>query len=519
MKLFYHSFIGVFIILIVIPVCGQSNANYIGNIETNNKVKTAFKNIADKNIRYTSPLDSIAPDQTYMRNITSLELSKEMIPGWNVGNSLEAIGGETAWGNPKISQQLIDSIKAAGFNSVRIPVAWSNFSDTATFNIKESWLDRVEEVVNYVLNKGMYAIIKEHWDNGWIVPTYAKQDSVTKQLAAMWKQIAIRFRDYDDHLLFAGTNEVMYPGDYGTPKKEYYTVQNSYNQTFVNTVRSTGGRNYYRHLLVQGFNTNINYTYSYFVIPSDVVDKRLIVEVHYYDPWEFTIREDNIITQWGKYATDSKKTVTYANESYADAQFNKMKTKYVDKGYGVVVGEYGAISRLNLGSDAFNNEYAGYRSYYVNYITASIIKHGLVPMYWDNGGTGNYAFGIFNRLTGVTEYQDILKAINDAVDTTEVMTSMINENHKPEMFTLMQNYPNPFNPVTTISYSLQKSGSVTMKIYDIMGREILTVLENEIKTEGTHKEVINASFLSSGVYIYKLVADDFSQTKKMVFLK
>jgi endoglucanase len=107
--------------------------------------------------------------------------------------------------------------------------------------IDASWLDRVEEVVNYVLSDGMYVIINEHWDNGWIQPTYAQQEYVNNRLAAMWQQIAVRFRDYDDHLLFAGTNEVMVTNDYGTPIKEYYTVQNSYNQTFVNTVRSTGG--------------------------------------------------------------------------------------------------------------------------------------------------------------------------------------------------------------------------------------------------------------------------------------
>ena len=117
--------------------------------------------------------DYIPPDSTDMRNITSIELAQEMIPGWNVGNSLEAIGGETAWGKPQITQRLIDAVKAAGFNAIRIPVAWSKFSDESTFTIEESWLERVEEVVCYVLSSGMYAIINEHWDNGWIQPTYA----------------------------------------------------------------------------------------------------------------------------------------------------------------------------------------------------------------------------------------------------------------------------------------------------------------------------------------------------------
>ena len=130
--------------------------------------------------------DSIAPDQTGMRNLSSVELAKEMIPGWNVGNSLDAIGSETAWGNPKIAQRLIDSIKAAGFNAVRIPVAWSNHIDTISFTIDPTLMARVEEVVNYVLNDNMYAIINIHWDGGWMQPTYARQDYVDNRLAAMW---------------------------------------------------------------------------------------------------------------------------------------------------------------------------------------------------------------------------------------------------------------------------------------------------------------------------------------------
>lgn len=469
---------------------------------------------------YKVQADSIPPDHADMRYITSAELSKELVPGWNVGNSLEAIGGETAWGNPKITQQLIDSIKAAGFNSVRIPVGWRKYSDEKSFTIQASWLDRVEEVVNYVLSAGMYAIINEHWDGGWIIPTYAKQDTVNKELTAMWKQIAVRFRDYDDHLLFAGTNEVMFPNDYGTPKKEYYTVQNGFNQTFVNAVRSTGGKNFYRYLLVQGFNTNINFTYSYFTMPKDVDDKRLMIEVHYYDPWEFTIREDNVITQWGKYATDSKKTVTNANEAYADGQFKKMKTKFIDKGYGVVLGEYGVIARLNLGSAALNDEYEGYRKYYIQYITNSIFKFGLVPVYWDNGGTGNFGMGIFNRNDGSKAYPEIIKAIMDGVDTTNSTGMLNDQNYLPNKFSLLQNYPNPFNPETKIDYDISRPGNVSLKLYDTLGREIATLVD-EFKQPGNYSFRFSANNLqlASGVYFYKLSAGNYSNVKKMLYLK
>lgn len=357
--------------------------------------------------------DSIAPDQTGMRNLNSVDLAKEMKLGWNVGNSLEAVGGETAWGNPKITQRLIDSIKAAGFNAVRIPVAWSRFSNAATFEIDTAWMGRVEEVVNYVVKNNMYAIVNIHWDNGWMQPTYTRQEYVNNRLSVMWRQIAIRFRKYDDRLLFAGTNEVMVDGDYSTPKPEYYTVQNSFNQTFVSTIRSTGGRNAYRHLVVQGFNTNIDHTISFFKTPVDVIANRLMVEVHYYDPYNFTLNENTSITQWGKNATDPSKTETWANEAYADGQFFKMKTKFIDNGYAVILGEYAAMARLNLGSAAANAEYAGYRKYYIEYITKSAVDHGLIPFYWDSGYTGDKGSGIFDRSTGAAMYPDIIKAITE----------------------------------------------------------------------------------------------------------
>lgn len=234
----------------------------------------------------------VSPDQSGMRDLTSIQLAAEMGIGWNVGNSLEAIGGETAWGNPLISKRLIDSVKAAGFNTIRIPVAWSKFSDASTYTIKNDWMLRVEEVVNYVLDNDMYALINIHWDGGWMNhPTYKKQHEINTRLYTMWTQIATHFRDYDDHLLFAGTNEVGMEGQYGTPIPQYTKVQNSFNQTFVNAARSTGGRNVYRHLIVQGYFTNIDHTVNYAVMPKDTVDSRLFLEVHYYDPYDFALNE------------------------------------------------------------------------------------------------------------------------------------------------------------------------------------------------------------------------------------
>lgn len=477
----------------------------------------AQKNPSDKLRTIAIPTDSIPPDSTDMRDLTSLELSKEMVPGWNLGNSLEAIGGETSWGNPKTTQRLIDSVKAAGFNAVRIPVAWSNNMNMTTFEIDEDLLYRVEEVVNFALDNDMYAIINIHWDGGWMQPTYDQQEYVNNRLATIWRQIAIFFRDYTDYLLFAGTNEVMVDGDYGTPKKEYYTVQNSYNQTFVTTVRSTGGCNHFRHLVVQGFNTNIDYTASYFTIPKDVIENRLMVEVHYYDPYNFTINSNSSIIQWGKDATDPSKTETWANESWADGQFNKMKTKFIDKGYGVILGEYGAMARTKLGSDALNAEHAKYRLYYMEYITGSIYKHGLVPFYWDSGFTGNNASGLFDRTSGEQAYPEIITAIMDA---TQPATRVEPEKSKlqPKKQWLLQNYPNPFNPVTHISFDIPSQGYVSLKIFDIMGREVTTLVAAELPA-GQYTRSWNASGVSSGEYFCRLQTGDILETRKLILLR
>ncbi|WP_308368364.1 MULTISPECIES: cellulase family glycosylhydrolase [unclassified Microbulbifer] len=337
--------------------------------------------------------------------LTSIELTPLMGVGWNLGNSLEAIRGETAWGNPVVTSQLINSVKAAGFNTIRIPVAWSQFSNAQNFTISSSWMNRVEEVVNYALDADMYVILNNHWDEGWMQPTYAQQDYVNNRLAIMWTQIANHFADYDHRLLFAGSNEVMVDGDYGTPTQEYYTVQNSFNQTFVDTVRATGGLNPTRYLVVQSFNTNIDHAIDFAVIPEDTVQNRLFMEVHFYDPYNFTLNANSGITQWGSGATDPSKTESWAHESYVDSQFNRMKTHFVNNGVGLILGEYGVISRPNVW------DHEQYRVYWNEYVTQSSVNHQMVPVYWDNGYAGDGGMALFDRNNGNWLYSDLINAI------------------------------------------------------------------------------------------------------------
>jgi endoglucanase len=315
-----------------------------------------------------------------MRNITSLQMSTELSPGINLGNTLEAIPSETAWGNPVPTQALMNAYKAAGFKSVRIPVAWSQYAD-ANNNISPQWMAHVKQVVDYARSAGLYAIVNIHWDGGWMDhPTFDQQAAINAKITKFWTQIATAFKDYDDHLLFAGTNEVGMANTYGNPQAEWVTVQNSFNQAFVNAVRATGGNNAQRHLVVQGYQTNIDIAYASNTLPTDSATNRLFFEIHYYDPFDFTINGNSSIWQWGSIATDASATETWANEAWVDAEFQKMKTKFIDHGVPVIMGEYGAYAKP---------AYPGmqtYVDYWAQVVTHSAVQHGIVPMWWDTGG-------------------------------------------------------------------------------------------------------------------------------------
>ncbi|HJV62175.1 MAG TPA: glycoside hydrolase family 5 protein [Albitalea sp.] len=333
-----------------------------------------------------------------MRNITSLQMSAQMSPGINLGNTLEAIPNETAWGNPVPTQALMDAYKAAGFKSVRIPVAWSQYAD-ANNNISPTWMAHVKQVVDYARNAGLYVIVNIHWDGGWMDhPTLDRQAAISAKITAFWTQIANAFKDYDDHLLFAGTNEVGMANTWGTPQAEWVTVQNGFNQAFVSAVRATGGNNAQRHLVVQGYQTNIDIAYASNTLPADSVANRLFFEIHYYDPFDFTINGNSAIWQWGSIATDASATETWANEAWVDAEFQKMKTKFIDHGVPVILGEYGAYAKPAYpGMQPFVD-------YWAQVVTRSASQHGAVPMWWDTGA-------LIDRRTGAQKMPDLIGKI------------------------------------------------------------------------------------------------------------
>lgn len=363
---------------------------------------------------YSNPIPA---DASGMSN-TATGIAKQMYLGWNLGNTLEVPGNELAWGNAKTTQLLIDSIKAAGINTVRLPCAWDSYIlDPTTWQIKPYWLARVKEVVDYCYKNNMFVMINIHWDGGWLENncTVAKQSVNNSKQRALWEQIAAYFRNYDEHLLFASANEP------NASDATQMAVLMSYHQTFVNAVRSTGGKNAYRTLIIQGPNTDIDKTNTLMnSMPTDKVPNRLIAEVHYYTPWQFCGLDAD--ASWGKMfyywgtgfhsSTDPTRNATWGEESDMRALFQKMKTKFVDKGIPVVLGEYGATRRLNLTGDALTLHLAS-RAYFIKYVTQQAKNYGLVPVVWDNGVTGNTGMGFFNRANGVAVDRQALKAFQE----------------------------------------------------------------------------------------------------------
>ena len=179
------------------------------------------------------------PDKTGMDS-DAKTLMKKMTLGINLGNTLEATGGETAWGAPKTTEAIIKYFKELGFNAVRVPCSWNqNLESGEGYVVRSAWMDRVKEVIDYIVGNDMYAILNIHWDGGWLendIPN-GYNEGVDAQQRAIWTQIATTFRDYDEHLVFAGTNEpnVNDADDMATLLR--------YEQTFIVAVRATGGRN------------------------------------------------------------------------------------------------------------------------------------------------------------------------------------------------------------------------------------------------------------------------------------
>lgn len=323
-----------------------------------------------------------------MRNITSQQLVEDMTFGWNLGNTLDVCQAdrdgdgkinehveagekvdETLWGNPKATKELFTSLKKNGVNAVRIPVTWRDHMDS-NGNIDREWMDRVQQVVDYAYSQGMYVIINVHHDGGgdpkfgaWIIEESQKDyNTFLKKYKNVWKQIAERFKNYSDYLIFESMNEVGFDTLYNKNKTDAYNLINKINQDFVDIIRATGGNNAKRHLLIAGYYTDIERTCdSLYKMPDDKAG-RCILSVHYYTPWDFCTCD--IKHTWG----------TKSEVRQMETLIGKMKKNFVDKGIPVIIGEY-AASGSDLSSCIF----------FIEKLNKLCSDYGIATFIWDSG--------------------------------------------------------------------------------------------------------------------------------------
>ena len=356
---------------------------------------------------------------------SAAQLVADMGKGWNLGNQLEAtvdgMPSETAWGNPVVTGALFDRVRAAGFKTVRIPVSYlGKIGAAPNHTVDAAWLTRIQQVVDLAHDRGLYVLINMHGDGyksvggAWLICDAANQTAIKEKYQKVWQQVASKFQSYSGRLIFESMNE-NFDGQYGNPTQPCYSNINAYNQIFVDTVRRTGGNNTSRWLLVPGWNTNIDHTVGGgFVVPTDQyrsaaipgAEKRIMISVHYYDPWDFAGTESGAITQWGPAATDPAKKSTWGQQDFMDAQLKKMHDTFVVKGYPVFVGEYGSIDKTAF--DATNNRY---RADFARTLVATAKKYGAATAYWDNGHNGQYGFALFDRNSATVTQQSIITAI------------------------------------------------------------------------------------------------------------
>lgn len=365
-------------------------------------------------------------------NLPAVKVAKALGLGWNLGNQLDAhaneVADETSWGNGKATQETLNKVKDAGFTSVRIPITWlGKVGEAPGYTIDAAWLERAAEVVGYAEQAGLKAIINIHHDghrqvNGdgseehhWLDIVAAAKDetantSIKEQLRAMWTQIAERFKEKGDFLIFEGLNEI-HDGRWGsgtntTDGGKQYAILNEWQQVFVDAVRATGGNNATRYLGISGYSTNPDLTMKHLKLPTDPAKDRLLVSVHYYDPATFALEDK--FSEWGHTGATGKKE-NWGDEEHLNGIFTALRSTYVEKGIPVYIGEMGCVHRSSSRPESF-------RKYYLEYVCKAARTHGMSVFYWDNGnaGAGRECSGLMNHATGVY--------FNNGKEVIDVMT-------------------------------------------------------------------------------------------------
>lgn len=319
---------------------------------------------------------------------TVTELMEKMKIGWNLGNTFDAPNGETSWGQPETTREMIDKVHELGFNTIRMPISWGKHTSAAPdCAIDEKWMDRVEEVVNYALDNDMFVIINSHHDNDYYYPSKENEDNAINYIEKIWTQVAERFKDYDQHLIFQAMNEPRLTGtnnewwiDYNKVEcLEALSIVSKCNQKFVDVVRAGGGKNDKRFLMASSYCGSPDYVFEEpFKLPTDTVEGKMLLSIHAYRPYSIAMGTD-----------PTERTFDSSCMREIDGFMQKQYDTFVSKGIGVVIDEMGIINK--------NNPYD--RKDWGAYFVAKAKSLGMVCCWWDNQGfnIGEESYGLFDR--------------------------------------------------------------------------------------------------------------------------
>lgn len=381
--------------------------------------------------------------------LSPIEYAQTLGIGWNLGNNLDAwaengIAVETDWGNGLATQETFDAVAKAGYKSVRIPVTWiGHFGEAPDYTISKERMERVAEVAGYAKKAGLKAIVNIHHDGHadggradkytWLkVAEAAKDDSlnsaIKQQLAAIWTQIAERFKEEGDWLIFETLNEI-HDGNWGNESLMYspakqYDILNEWNLVALDAIRATGGNNSTRYVGIPGYVCQPGLTVKHLKLPKDSATDKLMVAVHSYDPWDYA--GSGKYAQWGH----TGNVAAYKNgEKEYVAMLDNLYNAYIKKGVPVYFGEFACVHRSDAKAEQF-------RKYYLEYVCKAMRDRKMVALYWDNGyekndkNTDDDVFGLINHSTGAF-----------ILDGKEISEIMINawENNDPA-YTLQSIY-------------------------------------------------------------------------------
>ena len=389
-------------------------------------VKVSATGAADVTLKVTQAGKEVIKDPTLPDNAAVARM-KEMGLGWNMGNQLDAINNgvssETCWGNPACTQDTFNGVKAAGFTSVRIPVTWmGHIGEAPDYLIEDAWMNRVAEVVGYAETAGLKVILnthhdEDHGDAHWqnlanAVNSTDSNTQIKEEIAAVWTQIANKFKDKGNFLMFESFNELIYGSEWSSSSntQKKCDVINEWNQVFVNAVRATGGNNSTRWLGVPGYAASTNYL-SYLTVPEDPAGKTMLA-FHCYDPYNYTIGEAQL-PNWGHTGTSYPR-----GEEEIKTLFNSIYTNYIAKNIPIYMGEFGCSFRNSNDAKAW-----AYFKYYLEYFVKAAKVFGISGFLWDNGAEGYGAehHCYIHHGTGayIGSSEEVVKVIMKAWNTTD----------------------------------------------------------------------------------------------------